>query len=111
VEGQYPFSAYVTWVGLDHDAIAVLGLGDMAPEPINHLWRASRRAIREHFNRRRLLLPAAVDDGLVSQIPALPLSTATGIIVTRSATEGELGRRTPPGPQAADRFLARRTCP
>ena len=53
VEGQYPFSAYVTWVGLDHDAIAVLGLGDMAPEPINHLWRASRRAIREHFNRRR----------------------------------------------------------
>lgn len=53
VEGQYSFSAYVTWDGLNHDAVAVLGLGDMAPEPINQLWRASRRAIREHFNRRR----------------------------------------------------------
>jgi flagellar biosynthesis protein FlhA len=32
-----------------------------------------------------------VGDGLVSQIPALLLSTATGIIVTRSATEGDMG--------------------
>src|SRR5215212_2721709 len=32
-----------------------------------------------------------VGDGLVSMIPALLLSTATGIIVTRSATEGDMG--------------------
>src|SRR3569833_3597828 len=33
----------------------------------------------------------SVGDGLVSQIPALLLSTAAGIIVTRSATEGDMG--------------------
>ena len=33
-----------------------------------------------------------VGDGLVSQVPALLFSTATGIIVTRSAGEGDLGR-------------------
>ncbi|MFB5660548.1 flagellar biosynthesis protein FlhA [Alteribacillus sp. HJP-4] len=32
-----------------------------------------------------------VGDGLVSQIPALLVSTATGIIVTRAASEGNLG--------------------
>jgi flagellar biosynthesis protein FlhA len=32
-----------------------------------------------------------VGDGLVSQIPALLLSVATGLIVTRSATEGDMG--------------------
>ena len=53
VEGHYPFSAYVSWEGLDHDAIAVIGLGDMAPEPISQLWRAARRSIREHFAARR----------------------------------------------------------
>src|SRR5438132_573443 len=33
----------------------------------------------------------SIGDGLVSQIPALMLSVATGLIVTRSATEGDLG--------------------
>jgi flagellar biosynthesis protein FlhA len=33
-----------------------------------------------------------VGDGLVSQIPALLISTATGIVVTRAASEGSLGR-------------------
>ncbi|GMU41596.1 MAG: flagellar biosynthesis protein FlhA [Chloroflexota bacterium] len=33
-----------------------------------------------------------VGDGLVSQIPALLVSTATGIIVTRAASEGHLGQ-------------------
>jgi flagellar biosynthesis protein FlhA len=33
---------------------------------------------------------ATVGDGLVSQIPALMISTATGMIVTRSASEGTL---------------------
>ena len=32
-----------------------------------------------------------VGDGLVSQIPALLLSVSTGLIVTRSATEGDMG--------------------
>ncbi|MBM7659346.1 flagellar biosynthesis protein FlhA [Bacillus mesophilus] len=32
-----------------------------------------------------------VGDGLVSQIPALMISTATGIIVTRAASDGNLG--------------------
>lgn len=32
-----------------------------------------------------------VGDGLVSQIPALLISTATGIVVTRGASEGNLG--------------------
>ncbi|WP_240375328.1 flagellar biosynthesis protein FlhA [Bacillus piscicola] len=33
-----------------------------------------------------------VGDGLVSQIPALLVSTATGIVVTRAASEGNLGQ-------------------
>lgn len=33
-----------------------------------------------------------VGDGLVSQIPALIISTATGIVVTRAASEGNLGQ-------------------
>src|SRR3954449_8530581 len=33
----------------------------------------------------------SVGDGLVSQIPALLISTATGIIVTRSASESDMG--------------------
>lgn len=35
---------------------------------------------------------ATIGDGLVSQIPALMVSTATGIIVTRSASNDNLGR-------------------
>src|SRR6266542_743469 len=53
IESQYPYSAYVTWDGLDADRVAVLGLGDIAPEPIDDLWRAVRLAIREHFGSRR----------------------------------------------------------
>jgi flagellar biosynthesis protein FlhA len=34
---------------------------------------------------------ATVGDGLVGQIPALLISTSTGIVVTRSATEGTFG--------------------
>lgn len=34
----------------------------------------------------------SVGDGLVSQIPALMISTATGIIVTRAASNGNLGQ-------------------
>ncbi|MCX7714806.1 MAG: flagellar biosynthesis protein FlhA [Clostridia bacterium] len=35
---------------------------------------------------------ATVGDGLVSQLPALLISTATGIIVTRAASENHLGK-------------------
>lgn len=34
----------------------------------------------------------SVGDGLVSQIPALLLSTATGIVVTRAASDGNIGK-------------------
>ncbi len=37
------------------------------------------------------ILILTVGDGLVSQIPALLISTATGIVVTRAASEGNLG--------------------
>jgi len=42
----------------------------------------------EAINRYALL---TVGDGLVSQLPALLISTATGIIVTKAASEGNLG--------------------
>lgn len=42
----------------------------------------------ESISRYTLL---TVGDGLVSQIPALLISTATGIIVTRAASEGAMG--------------------
>ena len=32
-----------------------------------------------------------VGDGIVSQVPALIISTATGIVVTRSTSNGNLG--------------------
>src|SRR5215470_2334095 len=53
IESQYPYSAYITWEGFDADAFAVLGLGDMAAEPIADLWRSVRKAIRTHFAARR----------------------------------------------------------
>lgn len=34
----------------------------------------------------------SVGDGIVSQVPALLISTATGIVVTRAASEGNLGQ-------------------
>lgn len=40
----------------------------------------------------RVYTLATVGDGLVSQIPALMISTGTGIIVTRAASEGGLGQ-------------------
>ncbi|MDI5787546.1 FHIPEP family type III secretion protein [Bacillus licheniformis] len=33
----------------------------------------------------------SVGDGIVSQLPALLISTATGIVVTRAASDGNLG--------------------
>ena len=45
--------------------------------------------ITESLGRFTLL---TVGDGLVAQIPALMISTATGIIVTRAASESSMGR-------------------
>src|SRR5690606_21082852 len=47
-----------------------------------------------------------VGDGLVSQIPALLVSTATGIIVTRAASDGNLGADLTKQLLAAPRVLA-----
>lgn len=44
------------------------------------------------FNEAAILFSQlTVGDGIVSQIPALLISTATGIVVTRAASEGNLG--------------------
>jgi flagellar biosynthesis protein FlhA len=45
-------------------------------------------ALQDAVQRYTIL---TIGDGLVSQIPALLLSTATGLIVTRSSAEGNLG--------------------
>lgn len=45
-------------------------------------------ALGDSLQRFTLL---TIGDGLVSQIPALMISTATGIVVTRRASEGQLG--------------------
>ena len=54
LEPHFSYSAYVTWEGLDHDALAMLPLGDLAGGAVGALWTATRQAIREHFNARRL---------------------------------------------------------
>jgi hypothetical protein len=53
VEKQFRYSAYVTWEGLDHDALSLIGLGDMTDKPVGHLWTAAREGIRAHFQNRR----------------------------------------------------------
>lgn len=53
VEPQFSYSAYVTWAGLDNNALSVLGLGDLAGGAVGALWNAARDAIRDHFARRR----------------------------------------------------------
>ena len=53
VETQFRYSAYVTWSGLDHDALSLIGLGDMSDAPVAALWTAARKGIREHFQNRR----------------------------------------------------------
>lgn len=53
VERQFSYSAYVSWDGLGPDELALLGLGDMAPEPVGQLWKSARTAIRDHFASRR----------------------------------------------------------
>jgi hypothetical protein len=53
LERLLPFSAYITWAGLDDDAISMLGLGDLADDVSGSIWRSAKAAIREHFAARR----------------------------------------------------------
>lgn len=53
IESQFRYSAYVTWDGLDHEALSLLGLGDMTDTPVGALWTAVREGIRTHFSNRR----------------------------------------------------------
>lgn len=53
IEKQFSFSAYVTWSGLGHDELGLLGLQEMAPDDVGELWRAVRHIVQEHFNARR----------------------------------------------------------
>jgi hypothetical protein len=63
LESQATFSAYVTWPGLDIDALSELGLGDMAPDPAGAVWRATKAAVRDHFaSRRRSLRRDQIDE-------------------------------------------------
>lgn len=52
VESQFSFSAYITWPELNGQA-GYLSLGELAPEPINEVWKTAREAIRKHFATRR----------------------------------------------------------
>ncbi|MGN6575376.1 MAG: hypothetical protein ACTHKG_06790, partial [Nocardioides sp.] len=38
---------------LDHDALSLIGLGDMSDAPVSALWTAARTGIRKHFQNRR----------------------------------------------------------
>jgi hypothetical protein len=53
IEPNFRFSAYVTWDGLDHDALSVIGLADMTQGPVSGLWTATRTGLRDHFASRR----------------------------------------------------------
>lgn len=48
-------------------------------------WGSHLLRQRTHFSK------LTVGDGIVSQIPALLISTATGIVVTRASSKGSLG--------------------
>ena len=52
VENDFLYSAYVIWSGL-RDRSDYLQLGELAPEPLDELWKSARQTIREHFNERR----------------------------------------------------------
>lgn len=53
VESQFSYSAYVSWDSLGPDELALLGLGDMAPDPVGQLWKSARTAVHDHFASRR----------------------------------------------------------
>lgn len=54
LEPQFQYSAYVTWAGLDHDAVSRLPLGELAQDEVADLVVATREAIKAHFTQRRM---------------------------------------------------------
>lgn len=52
IEGQYAYSAYISWPGLEANS-DLIGLGGMAPDPVGKLILAGFSIIRKHFNERR----------------------------------------------------------
>lgn len=54
LEPSFNYSAYVSWIGLTDELAAQLSLGELAVGDAALLMQASRKAIREHFARRRL---------------------------------------------------------
>lgn len=53
LESKFPFTAYVTWDGLNQEELATLGLGEMAPAPVATLWIEVEEQVRKHFTTRR----------------------------------------------------------
>lgn len=52
-EKQFSFSAYVTWPGLGHEELSLLGLHEMAQGDVGELWKGVGRVVRDYFNTRR----------------------------------------------------------
>lgn len=53
IDKQFTFSAYVTWSGLGHEELSLLGLHEMANGDVGELWKSVTRTVRDHFNERR----------------------------------------------------------
>ncbi len=53
---------------------------------MSYKWGLPFAEAATHFSK------LTVGDGIVSQIPALLISTATGIVVTRASSKGSLGQ-------------------
>jgi hypothetical protein len=53
LDSQYPYSAYVTWIGASSEVLSQASLHDGAVEPVASMWTAVRDAVREHFDLRR----------------------------------------------------------
>ncbi len=75
VKGDAIMSIIITFINLIGGSIVGIVQGGMAFEEVLNVYAI-----------------ATVGDGLVSQIPALLISTATGMIVTRSVSEGSLNQ-------------------
>ncbi len=75
VKGDAIMSIIITFINLIGGSIVGIIQGGMAFDEVLNVYAI-----------------ATVGDGLVSQIPALLISTATGMIVTRSVSEGSLNQ-------------------
>ena len=53
LEKQFSYSVYITWPGLGHEELSLLGLHEMAQGNVGDLWQAAGRVIRDYFNKLR----------------------------------------------------------